>query len=446
MSCLPAALLGSLLESLGAVRGQGIVSTHLHHELQMLPLELEKGSVSFKQMIIVNPNRQLLCGDAVVESTDASRDSGKYQGSIEEDEQTGWYLTPCKEGIGWRYLLSDGVCDDSNALKAALTAGLPTSVVKRAKNLEACISWATHSNRENFAVTRSSKGKWHLSEEKDSIYLKRPQCLELGSATPTEHKTYINQKHALPSGVLERAKAAYSLQKKLLHIKEILTLTARDIWNLRREDPLGPGGSSVSRKIEILILPPPPQKLSPPPSWLGAACVYVLLSPVRTSSHSPSDAAQNTLASREQDMLRLEADTEDTGIMSSAVTDAAEKGATGPEDLQCTVRPVRVYVGETEDIKGRLTRHRQSPLWAHASVLVLRTKNKAEARLVETKLIRTLRGDPGICLESIKDGNRKPRTECIQQIIGGSDVLAAGKGNPSAPCLGSGSETACSTP
>ena len=65
------------------------------------------------------------------------------------------------------------------------------------------------------------------------------------------------------------------------------------------------------------------------------------------------------------------------------------------------------YVGETDNIRSRIMRHRsKSSDWANAHITVLPVENKTQARSIESILIRKL-AQAGYAMESIHDGRRE---------------------------------------
>ncbi|XP_026192993.1 uncharacterized protein LOC34618243 [Cyclospora cayetanensis] len=133
-----AALLGSVLESLADVRAQGIISTHLHQQLSALPLSLPPAAVSFKQMKICR--RQKASGKTEHKKRPLKQEEDAAPKNAAEEHDAAWLdnTSDCDLFANedeWDYELADGICSDSNALHAAEKAGIPQTVLQRAKAL-----------------------------------------------------------------------------------------------------------------------------------------------------------------------------------------------------------------------------------------------------------------------------------------------------------------------
>lgn len=401
-----AALLGSLIESLGAVKAQGMISTHLHQQLGELPLNLPRNAVAFKQMRL---RRRSDKGSTSNQPPPTAEELEQQQLRLQQQDTADgiWADGNCDliDGTWYQFELTDGICPDSNALHAAKRAGFSSAVLERAHILQQHFHCNT---RGDAAVHRKQKLSPRVRQEQQLQNTIAAEGVTPFAATGMP-ASVAGELTALVQG---RAASALLLQRKLGYLRQLLTDVSAYVLSgdrmagsqLTRTSSIE---SSSSTSPQILLLPPPPQQLEPPPAWVGSACVYILVVLERSSSTSLATDRQQ----REKQ----------------------QEGAA----VEPLFGSFRVYVGESENVKERLKRHRQNPQWATASALVLRAQDKGHARSVEMQVIRMLNNDPEVILRSVKDGNRRsggaPSRRLVEACKEQMLRLAPPDGNSSAP-------------
>ncbi|OEH74868.1 MUTS domain-containing protein [Cyclospora cayetanensis] len=399
-----AALLGSVLESLADVRAQGIISTHLHQQLSALPLSLPPAAVSFKQMKICR--RQKASGKTEHKKRPLKQEEDAAPKNAAEEHDAAWLdnTSDCDLFANedeWDYELADGICSDSNALHAAEKAGIPQTVLQRAKALRRYFHPDAEHTEEQAARQRLAQRPGERSKRGKQQASSSAAAVAVDAASGVWGDASAAPQGSLSPVVHERATSALHVQRKLESLRELLI----DVYsNNCRSSSMSP---------QVLLLPPFPQQLDPPPAWASSACVYVLVALERTTAaligechaqHIGADAARrlDSVSSQQAALARFE-QFETPGEIAARAREGPPKTPTTPP----LFGSYRVYVGESERVCERLKRHRAASQWSSALALVLRTPGKSEARKIETETIRRLIGDSEIRLMSIKDGNRR---------------------------------------
>ncbi|CBZ55729.1 putative mismatch repair protein [Neospora caninum Liverpool] len=493
-----AGFVGAALELLCRGSTHGVLSTHLHHELSRLPLDLHP-NVRFKRMGV--RRRQLASSLALPGSAagmrvlperpgahlgELPRPFHALLGSSETSSQSG--EPHCDDRV-YTYELLDGICRDSNAMQTAWKVGMPPGIISRANELQAHLDVADPTRdrcaigdsgasafRENTAVSRSviksdaSAGKRSPGNAAEKRFpevheIANPAALSGVPAAPSaasghqaastqekqataadtsespetrarrenapEHTgapdgestacgVALDEAHGIlassersASVVKAFASSAMALQALLQRLRAALVETTQELTSKhgcgdcgRQEaqstDPTFRAGARAAERSgastatrpppPVLLLPALSARLAAPPPWQDcSACVYVLVAPCSVSRSAQRRAvlANGALA---------------------AVPGSPSGGDSGPSGALVDTAAAfcaNVYVGETERLETRLRTHSRSTLWAHARVLAVRVRSKAEAREIETALIRRLKEEKGVVLLSLKDGNRR---------------------------------------
>ncbi|KAL8429668.1 hypothetical protein ACSSS7_006443 [Eimeria intestinalis] len=391
-----AALLGSVLESLAALKARGIVSTHLHQQLEALPLRLPPGTISFKHMRIKRRTPTITTASC---NSNSNSNSSSSSSSSSSSDSTGWQkgeepedtsvLGPIEEE-DVEYELADGVCRHSNAMHAARRAGLPGPLIRRAEALREMLPGSP---------PKTSALKTQQQQEQQEQQQQQEQQHQMLQQQPLESSTgrgeAVGSVVGLDAEVQRRAASALLLQQKLNDLKQLLVEVSVQLEHQLEPKSSDSSSSSSSKPHDLLLLPPQPQQLDPPPSWTGAACVYILLALRRLPPRQNSD---------KQQLLQLYPS-------QGAPPRCSDMGPHPSKGASSLVGSFLVYVGESENVKERLRQHRRKPQWGPAHALVLRAACKGHARLIETQVIRLLSRDPQLHLLSMKDGNRGAASE-----------------------------------
>ncbi|PHJ22349.1 muts domain protein [Cystoisospora suis] len=462
------AFVGAALELLGGSNTHGVLSTHLHRELIRMPLQLHS-SVRFKRMGVRqiarfqhNANRSRdsawppLPRSATSPFSDChSRADGAQSAYLRKESGAVAALTDALDNLHFEehihtFELLDGVCTDSNAMQTAWKVGMPQAIIARALQLQkhlhsppvqnvsarAATVMALHnSDSANTAATGESPPPLQATFQLGTARLLRgqpvrhqeneeaisdkmagssdvppPLVLEenglagggnAASSSPgpdTQHNTHRSVDQTLKHAHSSTASVEFMARLKNA-LAETVHMVTHDTAKIKRlvqgnvvsqkdgESSFTPqtSGPPTSRP-QIVQLPPLSSQLMPPPTWQdGAACVYLLVAPGKPR-RSAGHKAYMAIASEE---LQRPSSVPDGNLLQPAAFHA------------------NVYVGETERLLLRLQSHRRSPLWAHAQVIAVRVADKGEALRTETTLINRLKGEAGVVLFSLKDGNRK---------------------------------------
>nr|ACI13852.1 MutS-like protein [Toxoplasma gondii] len=501
-----AGFVGAALELLCRGNTHGVLSTHLHHELSRLPLDLQP-NVRFKRMGVRkrNPTSLVLpesCSGPA--SLTGGRDLPRFKSSqplsspLDSDKRTHFAAGSLGDDRLYTFELLDGICQDSNAMQTAWKVGMPSGIITRANALQAHLDAVDQGKIpckiggvSRGAVIKDGDGAntGISSETSDEIVSsgtiaeKRfPEMHETPKQPPDELPRHRNENgqepqgttadvsetvqlhtfhqpnpenagspngeptpcggiglFAEPQGIVDFpnrsasvmsafASSAMASNALLARLRLAMIETTRELTCANapaecvrnqaesRNNALHSVDTNAERPplkiasakdvLPVLELPALSRRLAAPPPWQDcSACVYMLVAPCTAArnAHRRAYLASEVPMRRPPDFPAQEA----TRSRASADEPAGF----------CA----NVYVGETERLETRLRTHSRSPLWAHARVLVVRVKNKAEAREVETALIRRLKEEKGVVLMSLKDGNRRASGLSVREDVSTSE-------------------------